>query len=82
MIRGLETKLYEERLKEPGMFSHAKRRLKGDRRALFEKLERLYYRGGAGSALDYHPRVQDTQQWAQATGSQISVDYQEKLPNC
>ena len=79
MIRGLKTKRYEENLKELGMFSLEKRRLKGDI-SLFEILERLSYRGGARSVLN-HPRMQDVQQWAQVKGSQISIEYHENFPN-
>ena len=58
MIRGLETKPYEERLKELDVFSLEKRL------TFFKYLKRLSYRGGEGSVLD-HPTVQDMQQWAQ-----------------
>ena len=53
MIRGLETKPYEERLKELGMFSLEKRRTKGDRIALFKYLKCNHIEEGAGSVVNH-----------------------------
>ena len=72
MIGGLETKLCEARLKEMGIFSLEKRRLRGDMITLFKYLKGWHTEEGQ----DLFLIIPECRTWNNG------LKVQEKLPDC
>lgn len=72
MIKGLEHLFYEERLREPGLLSMEKRRLRaGGERNLISVWSQ---------ALFGDTQCQDKRQWVQSEIQEVPSEHQEALP--
>ncbi|CAI5789865.1 Hypothetical predicted protein [Podarcis lilfordi] len=70
MIKGLETKPYEEQLKELGMFSLGRRRQRGDMTTIFQYLK--------GCHVFSSSEGPDPNQWIQVTRKKILTKHREE----
>jgi len=77
MIRELEHLSYEERLREQGLFSLKKRRLRGDLRNVHKYLKGVS--GGWGQTLFSGAQRQDKGQWAQTEAQEVPSEHEEEL---
>ena len=77
MIKGLETKPYQKRLKELAMFALEKRRLKGDMIALFKYQKGCHTKEGQ-DLISIIPECRICNNGL-VTGNQILAEYQKKI---
>lgn len=77
MVNGLQTMSYEERLKELGMFSLPKRRLRGDMIAVYKYLKGCHK--AEGSALFSLSQGRTRNNGVKLQGKRFSLDVRKKF---